>query len=164
MRRVHAICLPLLLIACASTGDGYPSLALRPEERGVQAVSTAGLALPDPSPPSAAVLGRIAAAVEAAGLANRRFNAALPVARREVAAGRGAGVDSTAYAAAQVALGNLQSISSGTAFALADLDALLATRSNDLQTTAAVAEAQAQVAALLAGEVAAIETLERSLR
>lgn len=164
---MRAALFPLLLLlpACASDAGDYPSLALRDVERGiVRAPSSAGLALIDPAPPSAAVLAQVGEAVSAAQATHRRFNAALPGTRRAVAAGGRAAVDSTAYASAQVALGNLRSISSGTAFALAELDALLAERSNDLQTTAAVAEAQGEVAALLAEETAALTALERQVR
>ena len=164
MRRLLLLCLSLPLTACASGQGGYPSLALRDAERGVRTPSAAGLALPDTAPPSPAVLARIAAAIEAAESSHQRFLAALPSTRGAVNTGGRAAVDSGAYAAALIALGNLQSISSGTAFALADLDALLAARSNDLQTTQAVAEAQGRVAALLEEEAAAITALERAVR
>lgn len=164
MRRALFLPSVLTLAACASSQGDYPSLALRDAERGVRTPSTAGLALPDPAPPSPQVLTQIVAAVEAAQGAHARFLAALPAARGAVSTGGRAAVDSTAYAAALIALGNLQSISSGTAFALADLDALLAARSNDLRTTQAVADAQARVAALLEEETTAIAALERAVR
>lgn len=164
MRRLLFLCLLVPLAACASGQDEYPSLALRDAERGVRTPSAAGLALPDTTPPTPAVLAQIAAAVEAAETSHQRFLAALPSARRAVNTGGRAAVDSGPYAAALVALGNLQSISSGTAFALADLDALLAARSNDLQTTQAVAEAQGRVAALLEEEAEAISVLEQAVR
>jgi hypothetical protein len=155
-----------LVAACAAPGDDHPSLAQRPAERegGVRRASTDGLALIDPAPPAPAVQERIDRQLAAAGTAHRRFLAALPGARRAVADGGRAGVESDAYAAAQIAVGNLQAISSETAFAVADLDALLAVRSNALQSTEAVAVARDAAAALLQQENATLDTLERSLR
>ena len=155
-----------LIAACAAPGDDYPSLALRPAERegGVRTASTAGLALIDPAPPAPAVQERINNRLAAARAAHQRFLAALPAARRAVGVAGGAGVEADAYAAAQIALGEIQTISGETAFAVADLDALLAARSNALQSTDAVAAARDAAAALLADETAAITALERTLR
>lgn len=165
--------LPLVLLSatllqgCASADGDYPSLALRDAERpdaANRAPSTEGLALIDPAPPSAAVQAQIEEQVANARAAHRRFLAALPATRRAVAAGGGAPIESDAYAAAQVALGNLQTISSETAFALADLDALLAARSNALLSTGEVAAARETVTALVQEERAALDDLERDLR
>lgn len=155
-----------LVSSCAAPSGDYPSLALRPAERedGVRAPSTDRLALIDPAPPSAAVQERINSRLAAARAAHQRFLAALPGTRRAVAAGGRAAIESEAYADAQIAIGNLQAISSDTAFAVADLDALLAARSNALESTQAVGEARDAAAALLAQENATLETLERSFR
>lgn len=166
MRLPVVLLLLVILPACAARDGGFPSLALRDAERkgGVQPPSTDRLALVDTAPPSAEVRAQIAAQVAQARAAHARFLAALPAARRTVSAGGSGSVDTDAYAAAQIALGDLQAISSETAFALGDLDTLLAARSNGLQSTAEVAAAQAEVAALLRDEITAIETLERALR
>lgn len=155
-----------LLASCAASSD-YPSLALRDAERAGgenAALSTDGLALVDSAPPWPEVRAQIDGHVAAARAAHRRFLDALPGTRRAVANGSRAPVDSNAYAAAQIALGNLQSIRSGTAFALADLDALLATRSNALQSTEKVSAARSAVAALLQEENAALDALQRQVR
>lgn len=154
-----------LLPACAARDGDYPSLALRDAERpgAQQAPSTDGLALIDPTPPSPAVQAEIDNAVAAAQAAHQRFLAALPAARRTVAAGANASVENEAYAAAQVALGNLQTIRSETVFALADLDALLAARSTALQSTTQVSAARERVATLLREENGVVEELERTL-
>lgn len=165
--RATILLLPLcaVLSACAAHAD-YPSLALRDAERnnGVRTPSTAGLALVDPAPPSPEVRARIAQAVEEAQAAHGRFRAAAPATRRAVAAGGRAAIDSEAYAAAQIALGNLQSIASEATFALADLDRMLAERSNALLSTGEVEAARATVAALVEEERAVLASLERSIR
>lgn len=159
--------LPVLLLpSCAPRDGDYPSLTLRNAERAGadRTPSTDGLALVDTAPPSPAVQAEIDKAAAAAQAAHRRFLTALPAARRAVAAGANASVENEAYAAAQIALGNLQTIRSETVFALADLDALLAARSNALLSAAEVRATRETVAALLQEENAAVEALERALR
>ena len=155
-----------LLSSCAASGGDYPSSALRQAEReeGIRRPSTDGLALIDPAPPSVVVQERINSRLAAARAAHGRFLAALPATLRAVAAGGRAAVEADAYAAAQIAVGNLQAISSETAFAVADLDALLAARSNALESTDAVSVARDAAAALLREENATLDMLEGSLR
>ncbi|TCD04949.1 hypothetical protein EYB45_05290 [Erythrobacteraceae bacterium CFH 75059] len=157
---------PPLLGGCAPARTDYPSLALRPAERPDHARASAqeALALVDTSPLDAASRARLDDAVARARSAHQRFLAALPATRRAVAAGARAGIDSDAYAAAQIALGNLQTLGSGTVFALADIDALLVERSNAMQGTEEVGEARSQITALVAQQRTALAPLETALR
>lgn len=127
------------LTGCAAADDTYPSLAVRPAERAVDTPPAA----PSPLPaPTAETLAAADAALGRAQAAHRRFQALAGPAGRRVAAGRGAGYDSDAWAEAQVALAELDAARSQTAAALADLDLLLAETSNALRDTAPIAAAR----------------------
>ena len=156
-----------ILAACGSTQGDYPSLAIRDAERSRGAIA-APPPEPTPAPPprivSADVLERIAAYRAQAIRANAAFERAAPSARRAVAAGAGAARASDAWAAAQVALADLESQRSLTAVPLADLDALYADQATGLDPVAEVAEARADVVAIVAGQDAVLAALRARIR
>ena len=119
------------LAACASGAESYPSLAVRPAER-VEGTFAAPPAVPDPAPIGAAEAGRIDSLVGSATGTHRRFLDRVDSARSLVLAGRGASPEDNRWAAAQVALADLDSIRSEAAIALGDLDLMFvdATLSN----------------------------------
>ncbi|MXO76243.1 hypothetical protein GRI40_13580 [Altererythrobacter aerius] len=114
-----------MLGACASSGD-YPSLAQRPAER---ASGTFGPPA-DPAPPvaepapSADLVARLDTLMRDAQSIHAEFIRSAPAAERLA---RGAGsTGSDSWAAAQVALADLDSLRSRAAVALAELDILWA--------------------------------------
>lgn len=119
---------PLFLTAaCASTPGEYPSLALRDAERveGTFGADTADqVPAPPPPPivPNADLAARLAELQRQASGFDARFRAAAPAAERLARAAGGTGSDS--WAAAQVALADLDSLRSQAAVSLADLDTL----------------------------------------
>ena len=153
--------------ACASASGDYPSLAIRDAER---ARGTIDAPQPEPTPPpapkvvSADVLERIAAYRAEAVVAHRAFVNAAPAARRAVAAGAGAARASDAWAAAQVALADLESHRSLTAVPLADLDALYAEQATGFDPVAEVAEARDAVVALVVEQDAELANLRARIR
>ncbi|MDP4574763.1 hypothetical protein Q9K02_06370 [Qipengyuania sp. G39] len=159
-----AACPALLLAGCATPADSdYPSLAVRDIERAegqfdvgppqtidVPAVET---------PLSGPLPEQLAALVARATEAHRAFTSALPTAERRVAAASGAGIGSDSWAAAQVALADLDSSRSLASVPLGDLDILYAAASVQADDTAAIEAARSQVIALVAEEDAALERL-----
>ena len=151
-----------LLAACATPGD-YPSLAQRPAERveGVFAPDTSEPTAPTPIAPSAALAARLAASVGAAEEGHREFVGATPAAERLARAAGGTGSDS--WAAAQVALANLDSIRSRVAVSLADLDTLWVDATVEPGPREAIGSARARVEALVAQEDAVLAQLRGRL-
>lgn len=121
--RFFALSFALLATACASTGD-YPSLAQRPVERvgGSFPADNAQTAPAPPAAPSADLIARLAELQRDAASLHAQFVAATPAATRLARAAGGTGSDS--WAAAQVALADLDSLRSRAAVSLAELDAL----------------------------------------
>ena len=125
-------CAALLLVACASSGDQYPSLAIRDAERAV------GQFTPTRSEnasntPAPASLRELKDLVERASESHRAFVAARPTANGLVRGARGSSAESNARARALIALADLTSKRSDTAIPLGDLDLLVA----EAQTTLA---------------------------
>lgn len=117
----------LLLGGCASTGDAYPSLAIRDAERpSGSAMPVEPAPLPPPAPLAADTGQRIAQAVEQARKAHASFLAGAPGANRTISAARGARAPADSWIAAQVALAALQSLRSQAVIAQADLDLMFA--------------------------------------
>jgi hypothetical protein len=146
-----------LLPACANVEGRYPSLALRPFERGEAPVVAPGpirLAVPPAlDPATLARLRERAAAAHAVFLGQESQTA--PIAR----SGAGLGVESKPRAAALIAMADLTSKRHATAAVLADLDLLAATGATNLTQDPALIAAQAEVAALVAREDAAMARL-----
>ena len=154
------------LAACASAGDEYPSLAIRDAERqtGTFAPAIGAAAAPaQPAPPAPELLDRLAQLRAEAQSAHRAFTALAPAARRRVDAARGAGVASDVWAAAQVAISELDARRSQTAIPMADLDELLVSQAVALQQNGAATQAQAEVQALLEEEDRLLQELKGAL-
>ncbi|WP_086608120.1 hypothetical protein [Erythrobacter donghaensis] len=150
--------LPALLGGCAQGEDAYPSLALRPFERGE--LLPAPLPTPAPAPirpiTDAASLADLMATITAADTAFQRRE---PEAGRLVRAAAGQSWESGARSAAVVALADLDAERAKTATALAAIDALVAQAATALAPEPELVEAQGQAAALLARQDAGIARL-----
>ena len=155
--------LPALLGGCARGEDDYPSLALRPFERGE--VLPAPLPTPAPAPirpiTEAASLADLMATIAAADAAFRRRE---PEAGRLVRAAAGRSWESGARSAAVVALADLDAERAKTATALAAIDAQVALAAIALTPAEpALIAAQAEAAALLARQDAEIARLWQAM-
>ncbi len=154
------LAIALALSACASNGD-FPSLAIRDAERaeGQFTVDRPAPAPPLPEPLSADMSERLVQIVERARGAHADFTAALPAARRRIAAGRGAAVGTDARGDALVALADLESIRTRTAIPLADIDTLYTDEAVRGELREAVVDARGTVVDLIAQEDAALAEL-----
>ena len=160
--------LPLIalsvLAACTTPGDGdYPSLAQRPAERieGTFEADTAEPAPPPPVLPSADLAARLAQLRRDAEAAHAEFRANIPAAERLARVGGPTGSDS--WAAAQVALADLDSIRSRVAIALADLDTLWVDATLEAGPREAVGTTRDAVEGLVAEEDAVLARLRGRL-
>jgi len=137
------------LAACAGGDVTYPSLAMRPFESGVVPETPA----PSPAPNRRATSpARLAELRGAAAAAHDAFTARKDEAARLARAAAGLPFESSARAAAMVALADLDAQRGKTAGALAALDALAAEAAGALSPDPALAAAQGEVAAVLARE------------
>ena len=153
--------LPMIAVlsACAAGNDRYPSLAMRPFETGITTAS--------PAPPPATSVpirpatdpARISALRDRANAAHAAFLASESAAQRLARSAAGRSVETNARAAALVAMADLSSQRGVTSAVLADLDLLSAAASTELAPDPALDAVQAEVAALVAGEDAAIARL-----
>ena len=125
MRFNRTLPLPLLLAACATPADEYPSLAIRDAERVTGTLEPAAPEpyVPPPTPP--AVIGRLDQLAADAASAHRAFLAEVSGARSAVSAARGAQLGSERWARASVAVAELEGARSRAMIALADLDRLM---------------------------------------
>ncbi len=158
---ISAVVLATMLSACAATSDKYPSLAIRDFEAADPA--QAGTAS---DPATALSPARIAQVEKALGVAleqSAAFNAKLQVVRPQVAAARGLGPSSNAWADAQIAYADLISHRSQTAIALADIDLILAEAASELVNVERLTAQQAEVAAKLADQDRALAQLRDQL-
>lgn len=148
-----------LLASCASGGGDYPSLAQRPAERaqGTFTPDAAVPAPPAPVAPSAGLVARLAELRSQAEALHREFRDAAPAAQRLANAAGSRGSDS--WAAAEVALSDLDSIRSRAAVALADLDALWIDSTLEAGPREAIGAARSEVEALIAEEDAVLARL-----
>lgn len=156
--KTSTLCAALLagLSACAGGGKAYPSLAMRPFESGTPPAAPE----PEPAPSRPAVApARLAEVMAEATASHTAFRAAEDDAARLARAAAGQPIESNARAAALVALAGLDAQRGKTAGALATLDGLAAEAANALSPDPALAAAQTEVAATLAGEDASIARL-----
>lgn len=151
----------LLLGACASGSDKYPSLAIRDAERvsGSFDVDPVTPPPPAPAPPSAELLARLGTLQADAEAAHRAFMSAAPGAERLARLAAGSSVGSDRWASAQVALADLDSARSQAAIALGELDMLHIDSTLALEREDAIERTRGQVLALLAEEDAILERL-----
>ena len=148
----------LLVAGCASTGD-YPSLSQRPAERAVGTFTpdTAEATAPMPIIPSGDLVARLADLTRAAQGLHSEFRAATPAAERLAGVAGATGSDS--WAAAQVALADLDSLRSRAAVSLADLDALWVDATIEGGAREAIAAARDSVESLVSQEDAVLARL-----
>lgn len=154
LRQLPFVLAPFMLFACQSAGADYPSLAIRDAERvqGTFEVAGSNEAAPQPEPLQQGTLDRLGLLVEQARRAHTQFMEAAPGARSTVSAARGSSVESDSWAAAQVALADLESTRSSAAIALGDLDLLFADATLSFTERDAIGEARETVVALIAIE------------
>lgn len=155
----------LCLGGCASTSGDYPSLAIRDAERVTGTMEPAGEGSVQTSPaPAPEGLGQqLAQLASAASAAHADFLAAAPQAERLVSAGAGAGVASDRWAAAQVALADLDSARSRAAVSLGDLDLLYADATLAWQEREAITAARDEVTGMIAEEDAILARLRNRI-
>ena len=164
-----AIALVPALAACQTAPDGaYPSLAIRDVERAqgqLEPVPGDPIDVPPVEVPLDGPLDqRLAALVEQGRSAHARFTEAAPRASRLASAASNSGVGSDAWASAQVALADLDSIRSEAAIALADLDLLFIAGSVEANGTAAIANARQTLLALIQEEDRTLADLRARVR
>ena len=157
------------LAACQTTPDGaYPSLAIRDVERvegRYEPIPGDPIDVPPVEVPLDGPLDqRLAALVEQGRSAHARFTEAAPRASRLASAASGASVGSDAWASAQVALADLDSIRSDAAIALADLDLLFIAASVEANETPALADARRTLLALIQEEDRTLADLRARVR
>lgn len=166
MKTVYRL-VPILALAsvaaCTTPGGDYPSLAQRPAERieGTFTPDTAEPAPPPPILPSADLAARLDQLRRDAEAAHAEFRANTPAAERLVRAGGGTASDS--WAAAQVALADLDSIRSRATVALADLDTLWVDTTLEAGPREAVGSVRDAIEALVAEEDAVLSRLRGRL-
>lgn len=155
------------LAGCASSGDSYPSLAIRDVERAqgqFEPVASAQLDVPRvPVDASESLEVRLASLLSEAQASHQVFEANAGTARNRVAVAAGAPIASDAWASAQVALADLDSLRSNTAVPLADLDRLHVAAAVQYEEREAIEQARAQVVALVAEEDAVLAALRGAL-
>lgn len=129
--------LALFLSGCASTFQGYPSLAKRPIE---SAPAGPAAVTPGPAPvlADAALRKQIDGFAEQAQAGRAAFDKAYPAAESAARGASGAAVSSEAWVAAQLAISALETARNDSVSALASLDVLYVERSN------AIADGKAQ--------------------
>ena len=168
MRRPLILVTIPALAACATSDDRYPSLAIRDVERAqgqFEPVSAPPLAVPEVSIPAGGPLSeRLTALGASAATSHRAFLAAVPAATRRAEAGAGTAIGSESWAAAQVALADLDSARSATAIALADLDTLMVSNAVQAQDVSAIEVVRQQVIAQIAEEDEVLARLRARVR
>lgn len=156
-RITSLVLLALAAAGCAADTGRYPSLAMRPFERG-EAPAPA-VVPPAPAPNRPVEPARLAQLRAAAGTSHAAFLAMEADASRLARAAAGQSVESASYAAALVALSELDTQRGKTAGSLAAIDALAAEAAATLAPDPPLNDAQTEIAALLAQEDAAIARL-----
>ena len=163
-RLAAAFAIAALIAGCAATSDEYPSLAIRDVERAEGQFAPVPVPQLDVPPIETGGIPTPVSALAAAREADAAFRAALPSARRTVAAGRGAGRESDARASALVAIAVLESRRSDTAIALGHLDTLLVADRIEADLDSAVIAAHSEVLSIIKAQDAALDPLRAQLR
>ncbi|RKF20995.1 hypothetical protein D6851_08560 [Altericroceibacterium spongiae] len=144
--------LGLLALSACSTSGGYPSLAIREEERvsgSMEPVAPEPYIPPKTQPD---LLDEIASLRNQALDAHKQFTATSERARRAANAARNAKTGGENWAVAQVALSELESSRSQTMFALADLDRIYVDAAINARELEPAASARSEVMALVEQE------------
>ena len=142
--------MPALLAACATSSDKYPKLEIRAAER-VTGTFEAPSPL-EPTPLQDSIAMSLPDIQTAAKTSHARFVDTAPATRSTIAAVKGTDSDSNDWAAAQIALADLESHRSDTAIALAELDLLYAQSTLRFEQRQAIAAAIVVVEELVAEE------------
>lgn len=151
-RKTAIICVAVCsaLAGCAADTERFPSLALRDAERVSGSFEpTQGEAI-RPSPLAADTLASVAEITARAGSAHQDFLSSTPMASSLIEAASGTDSESNSWAAAQIALADLDAKRGATGTALADLDQFYADASLRFEERQQVAEARSEVAQLVA--------------
>ena len=157
--------LPLLLTACASGSDGFPSLARRDAERVSGTIAPPAppvVVAPDPVSPELSV--RLAQFESRARAGHAKFQARESRARQLVGAARGAAVASESWSVATVAVAELEAARSQVMISLADLDSLYAAERIVGSDGTAIGAVRDAVTALVTDEDRVLAGLGSSLR
>jgi hypothetical protein len=159
---------PVLLAGCATANEEYPSLAIRDVERVQGRFETGEPARLDIAPVETAFDGplpeTLAGLVDQAAEAHEEFTSVQPRAAQLVAAARGSGVGSDSWAAAQVALAELDSARSQASIALGDLDTLYVAARTAAEEANAIETARNRVITFVAEEDAVLANLRADLQ
>jgi hypothetical protein len=155
----------LCLAGCAGTGNDYPSLSIRDAERVTGTFDTDGGESAQTAPlPAPAGLGeQLAQLTSAASAAHAEFLAAAPQAERLVEVGAGAAIASERWAAAQIALADLDSARSRAAIQLGDLDLLYTDATLAWQERETIGTAREEVTGMIAEEDAILARLRNRM-
>ncbi|MBX7540976.1 hypothetical protein [Qipengyuania sphaerica] len=160
--------LAAMLGACATPQGDYPSLAIRDAERAEGQFETGEPARLDVPPVEVDLTGgldaRLTSLVSAAREAHEEFVSVQPRATQLVSAASGSAVGSDSWAAAQVALAELDSARSRAAVPLGDLDMLYTAARVAAEDASAIEAARDAVVALVGEEDAALEALRGKIR
>jgi hypothetical protein len=167
-RPAIALSLIAALGACASAGEDYPSLAIRDAERSegsFEAPEPKRLDIPAVDVDLTGGLdARLSSLVSAAQEAHSAFLEVQPRAERLVSAASGSAVGSDSWAAAQVALAELDSARSLASVPLGDLDAIYAAARISADDTGAIEMARGEVIDLVRVEDAVLADLRERIR
>lgn len=164
MRRLALFALPMLAASCAAPADdGYPSLLPRPiERRGFAEPETPPPPVADRDPALELEIDRERGAL---GQAWTAFEARAAEAERLAARAGNAAPGSEAWIAAQVALADLDTLRSGTAGTLADIERLAIDRASEGKPAYPALESLlADARAQNAGEVERIARIEGMMK
>ena len=166
---IAALALASLVSGCTTApSDRFPSLEIRDVERAEGTFEpVAGPTLDVPTVEvevDGTLEARLASLLEQASAAHAQFTRSLPNAETRVRAASGSAVGSDSWAAAQVALADLDSARSTAAIALGDLDILFAAASVQADDVSAITSTRDQVIALVSQEDAALERLRAQVR
>lgn len=160
-----AFALPVMLSACATGDDRYPSLNVRPGERATGSFA-APEEQPTPSPvpeETAGLLAQVEKLQSEAEEAHGNFTQAAPQARTLVQSASGAATGSDSWASAQIALADLDSARSQAAISLASLDVLHMDATLGGTALAAIDSARTSVLEMLQAEDATLAELRAML-
>ncbi|WFL77577.1 hypothetical protein P7228_00500 [Altererythrobacter arenosus] len=152
-----------VLGACAGSSDRYPSLAVRDAERvSGSFAAPAESDRPAPAAASAEMLASVDSLLAAAQSSHQQFLSAAPGAERTVGAA-GSGPGSNSWAAAQVALADLDSQRSETAIALGELDLMFTDATLGFVEREQIGAARERVVMLVSEEDAVLARLRGRL-
>ena len=167
MHRIASIPFALALLmplgACASSGTEYPSLAIRDAERAQGSFESPEPKRLDVPPVDVDLTGgldaRLESLVSAAREAHAEFVSVQPRAENLVSSASGSSIGSDSWAAAQVALAELDSARSRAAVPLAELDALYTASRVAAEDIVPIETARSDVIALVSEEDAVLAAL-----